>query len=327
MLPPPPEAVVDAQTQEVRVGAYAGHLRSIDWRPVASGLTRATRAKRWQFASIYTPEVMLVCAVIDLGWMASAFASVFDRRRRRVVTEISLDGLPGFQALVAPHPGEGSITTWHGRGLELRLHRPASTPRWLFAIRHNDLEVEAELDAEHAPPTLCAIAVPPGGRGNSTHKTVGLPASGRVIAGGETFSLDGGSGALDYTNGVLPRDTRWRWAQATSPTFGMNLVAGFNGAVENVVWLGQRMVKVGEARIDLDPRAPLDAFTVRTADEIVDLTFTPEGVRQQHRDLVVARSVYVAPFGRWDGVIRPPGEPEVVVSGIPGIAEDHLARW
>jgi hypothetical protein len=327
MLPPPPAAVVDATTGEVRVGAYEGHLRSIDWRPVAGSLFSGARAKRWQFMSLFTDEVAVACAIADLGWMASTFLGVLDRQTRKLVVDLSLDGLPGFQAQVATHPGEGSFSSWLGRGLELRLHRPASTPRWSFAAQGQGLEIEADLDADGAPPTLCAIAVPPGGRGNSTHKTVGLPASGRLTAGGKTWSLDGGFASLDYTNGLLARDTRWRWASATSGTLGLNLVSGFNGAVENAVWVNGQLVKVGEAQIEIDPRAPLDRFPVRTVDDVVDLVFTPEGRREQHKDFFVARSVYVAPFGTWKGVIRPPGGAEVEVDGLPGLAEDHVARW
>jgi hypothetical protein len=326
MLPPVPDSVVDT-SGEVRVGTYEGEMRAIDWRPVASAWKRMFGAKRWQYVSLFTPEIALAALIIDVGWLASAQVAVFDRSARRLRLDLSIDGLPERHAMVAPHPGEGALSTWHGRGLELRLGRPASTARWTLSGRGERFELAAELDASAAPPTICAIAVPPGARGNSTHKTVGLPVTGSVTVDGQRWSLDGGSAALDYTNGVLARDTTWRWASGTQPGLGINLVEGFNGAAENVVWINDQPIRVGEAHIAIDPRDIDKPFNVRSVDGVVDLEFRIEGVRAQDRDLLVAKSIYVAPFGTYHGVIRPPDAAEIVVDGLPGVCEEHLARW
>jgi hypothetical protein len=187
--------------------------------------------------------------------------------------------------------------------------------------------VEATLDAAAAPPTLCAIAEIPGGVANCTHKLAGLPARGTAGVGAARFDLDGHFGAIDHTSGLLARDTRWRWANASSGGVGLNLVSGFNGPVENVLWAGGKLHKVGAAAIHFDEGDSQAPWRVTTADGAIDLTFHPEGERRKDEDLVLARSRYVQPFGTYRGVVRPPGGAAIAVRDLVGVTEDHVARW
>jgi hypothetical protein len=162
---------------------------------------------------------------------------------------------------------------------------------------------------------------------NSTHTPVCLPARGRAAAGGVSFDLEGSFAAHDHTCGLLARDTRWRWAAASGATIGFNLVEGFNGPVENGVWLDGRLVKVGAAEFQFDPLATTKPWHVRTVDGIIDLEFLPEGERREDRNLMVAASRYVQPIGTFRGTIQPPDGPAVAVSDLLGVTEDHVAKW
>src|SRR5205807_7483748 len=108
------------------------------------------------------------------------------------------------------------------------------------------------LDAGAAPPTLLAIAPIEGGVANATHKTVCLPARGEVRVAGARFDLEGHHGVLDHTAGLLARETTWLWASASGARVGLNLVDGFNGPVENALWLDGQLIPVGEALFQLD---------------------------------------------------------------------------
>ncbi len=334
-LSPAPPSVVDERGAPV-FGAFAGHAAAIDWRRLAGPwrrgrVWRAFHAKRWHYASIATPDCVVAAAIIDIGWATSAFAYLFDRRARRLLADLSWLGVPGLSARVSSGAGgahsgaaAGARSRFHGLGGGLALEETAGG--WRLRAR-GKLVLDAELTATPATATLCAIAdlSGAGGVANCTHKTVCLGARGEARARGERFDLGGGSAAIDHTNGLLARDTRWRWASASGERVGLNLVEGFNGPVENALWIDGRLHPVGAAELELRPEAPLEPWRVRTVDERVDLTFTPEGARAEDKNLGFAVSRYVQPIGTFRGAVRGDGEPIQVE--LTGVTENHVARW
>ncbi len=144
---------------------------------------------------------------------------------------------------------------------------------------------------------------------------------------GARYELDGHTGALDHTSGLLARETRWHWASAAGPRLGFNFVEGFNGPVENVVWLDGRIHPVGPVAFEFDRARTNLPWRIRSPDGAVDLTFTPEAERRQNKNLVLAVSRYVQPIGTFRGTLRLPGTAEVKVDDLAGVTEDHLARW
>lgn len=327
-LPIAPPSVVDAAGQPA-FGAYQGYARA-PWAelrsPHARGrVWRALHAKRWHWVGILTERCVASFAVIDVGWATSAFAYLFDREARRLRADLSFMGAPRLSAQVAEIAGDGARSTFRAPGVSLRLERLAGSGAWrVVADVGRRLAIDATLDAGAAPPTLCAVAPISGGVANCTHKTACLPARGWAEADGARFELDGGTAQLDHTNGLLARDTRWRWASGGDARLGLglNLVEGFNGPVENVVWADGRAIPVGDASFAFDAKAPLRPWTVRTAGGEVELVFTPEGARAEHKELVVAASRYVQPIGSFTGTLL--GRR---VERLPGVTEDHVARW
>jgi Protein of unknown function (DUF2804) len=314
-----PSAVID-ESGKPRVGTYAGWVPGVTWSPAAGPLRRALQGKTWHYVGLGAPTCFAAFAIIDVGWAASAFAYVFDRERRVLAADVSVTGLPGRSARVADRAGEGATSTWHGGGLELSLSRPLGSPTWQVRAHGGGVQIEATLSTTAAPPTLCAIAEIPGGLGNCTHKTVGLAASGRIEAGGASWDLAGATGMMDHTRGILARETRWRWGMAARPGLAFNLVEGFNGPVENVAWLGERMVPLGAAHFAFDAGDPLAPWHV--TGEAFDLHFTPEGKRAEDKNLFVAASRYVQAIGRYSGRVA-----GVEVDDLVGVTEDHAARW
>ena len=68
--------------------------------------------------------------------------------------------------------------------------------------------------------------------------------------------------------------------------------------------------------------APLAPWRVQGGEGRVDLTFHPEGFRAQTIDLKLIASRYLQPFGTFSGQID-----GVAIEGLPGVTEDHAARW
>ena len=326
-LPRAPERLA-AQDGTPRFGLYAGSPREAGFAALVGApgpLERRLIEKKWQYAFLSTPEMMLAIAVIDVGYLSSGICAVFDRGSRRLLVDEN-PVLPPICAQVAEEPADGMSARLFGPHIRARLQQVAGRVSIQATWAHAD--VDLLLDATRAPLPITAIApVGPPGRFDFTHKTVLLPAEGEVRAGNVRFAVQGQFAGLDYTHGYLARETAWRWAFACGRA-GAHLVAfnfsdGFlQGEGENVVWMDGEPHATGPVHFSFEPREPLGAWHLRSADGRVDLAFQPEGYRAQTVDLKLILSRYLQPFGTFSGSID-----AVAIEALPGITEDHTARW
>jgi hypothetical protein len=324
----------------VDLGALAGDFRLT---PVRALLER----KRWQWAMVATPEVLLVLAVVDLGYSANAFLSAVDVQSGRPLFDGGWLQLPGPAAGVGDAPGEGLSAHLRQPGLSLKCERPAGQARYRLTARISRLQaflqgarqgpvvLDAELLAAGGAPPLTVVApLGEAGKVNVTQKWGGLLAFGTLTAGGRRFLLDGGVGGLDYTQGLHARHTAWRWAFASGrlpdgTPFGLNAVEGFNEspeANENALWVGEALEPLARARISFMPRDVMAPWRVTTADGAVDLTFRPLHPHREERDLKLVRAHFLQALGTFEGRVRVKGR-DVRVSGVPGVTEDQDVLW
>jgi hypothetical protein len=327
MNPAPESVVVDGTPV---LGRYAGRIGCIDWsalRPRPTWLWRKLHHKRWQYVGLGNEQLFIGVAIVDLGWTCTAFAYLFDRHRRKLLADWSQDGLPGLQASVSDEPLAGASAWFRGLGARLSLrHQPDDRLHLHVATRA--LRIDAELDLRHMAPPLLAVGPIDGGLAHATQKTSALPVRGWAEAEGQRFALDGAWAAVDASNGLLARNTAWRWASAHGPSVGFNLQQGYFGSQENVLWLDGTPVSLGAAQFDFHATRPLDPWHVRTDDGLLDLVFTPEGARAEDRDLLIAASHYVQPVGTFAGVVRTSADARPRrIDGLLGVTEDHRSRW
>lgn len=327
LTPAPGAAVLDGLPAH---GRYVGRIPCIDWdglRPRPSGLWRWLHHKRWHYVGLGSDDLFIGVAIVDVGWTCTAFAYLFDRKARRLLADWSQDGLPGLQAGVSGAPLTGAHAWFRGPRARVSLRHEAGD-RLRLQVATQALSLEAELGLAAMAPPLLAIGPVAGGLAHATQKTTALPVRGRAEARGQRFELDGAWGAVDASNGLLARDTTWRWASAHRPDLGFNLQQGYFGGQENVMWLGGRPVGLGAARFEFDAKHPMRPWRVATEDGLLDLVFTPEGLRAEDRNLGFAASHYVQPVGTFAGVVRAhPEAPPLQVSGLLGVTEDHRSRW
>lgn len=321
-LPAAPRHVVDGAGRPA-FGRHAGQAASFDWGALAAPYRRSAwwrrfHHKRWHYVSLACDDVFCAVAIVDLGWASTAFAYVFDRRERRIIAAFSQDGLPGLSANVAAHAGADSCFRFFSSHVTLGPHA--------LALRCGQFALDAQFAG--AGPLLLAVGAVDGGSVHATQKSPGMALHGQVRIGARCISLDGGVASIDYSNGLLARQTSWRWACGHSLALGFNLQAGYFGANENALWLDGKIIPLAAARFDFTPDAPMAPWHVCTDDGLLDLQFAPEGVRQENKNLLLAASRYMQPIGSFSGWVRAaPGSTKVVVKQLAGVTEDHWARW
>jgi hypothetical protein len=329
-LLPVPSSVLDPATGRPRVGSYRGGLPVVDVlgdRP--SLAARAFRRKRWIYVGIATGDVYIGVAVVRLGYASKAFAYVYDARARKMIADRAALA-PHFRASVDDEGGAGRSARFTSRRSRVLFERRGGVDA--LDVRMPGLEITATLDASHAPPAVGAIADLGGGSVDATEKRALLAVLGEVRVDGNRTNLDGALGGYDYTHGLLPRETRWRWAfvlgrAKSGERVAVNLVEGFTGEVECAAWINDDVYALHEGRFELDVSRPLDPWRIRTSDGAVDFTLTPGGMHADRANLGVIRSQFVQPAGVYTGTLRVPGRGELVLARALGVGEDQHVIW
>ena len=330
-LPPAPARLIEEGSPIE--GTWAGAIRDARFAGLgpeyAHGLLdRRMVEKRWQALFLATPQAMVSLAIVDGGYLSSGIFSVFDRGARRVLLD-SNPVLPPLFARVDEEPNDGMRAVLDGPRIAARIER--SGGRVLATARWGSGALDLSLDARAAPPPLSAALRLGPGRFNFTQKLVGLPAEGEIRVGNVRFPVRGEPAGLDFTHGHLARDTSWRWAFASARQkgrlIGFNLSEGFMQSGENAAWVDGAPCAVGPVRFSFEPSAPLAPWRIRSDDGSLDLTFQPEGLRAQKVDLKVIVSKYVQPFGVFSGHLTTAAGERVELDALPGVTEDHTARW
>ena len=318
-VPRGPATPVDAEGRLLQ-GRWSGGL-SLD--PVSVGPRRG-RVRRWCYVAAGDEDAAVGAAVVDLGFVAVAFAWAWlDDRTLTWETRLPLGR--GAWVGVVPHVGAGVATRsamlrFDGQGgFELRVPTAAGVLR-------ADVTVTTPVD-----PVVLVTPTPKGGW-NATQKAAGHPVQGRLSLGRDRVHELGpdAGGWRDWTTGRQDRDTRWRWVagagqSADGRRVGINLSTGMNGEVEgeDLVWWDGHPVPV-----EIDRLAPIGdpAGTWRISGPNAALRFEPWGVRAADENLGLLRSWYVQPIGRLVGTLPDPDGQPVEVA-LTGVTEDHHAIW
>lgn len=322
----PPTAFWDRSTRRPAFGSYAGPLPPIELPKRRVG-DRVVRRKKWLWIGLVSEDAWITLGVVRTGYAATAFAFVYDLRARTMLVDRTVLG-PAPAARVSDDPhAQGVIARfWFARG---SIVCTRALMRMDVRARFEGLDVKASIDERHAPPSVSAIA-PLGGRlFDATEKRALASVRGRARLGGRTIDLDGATAGWDYTHGLLPRRTRWRWGfalgrAASGAPLALNLVEGFVGEAECAAFYDGGVHALPEPRFLLDADEP--GLPSRLRSEALDLEFSPGAVHTQNRDLVVVRSRFFQAVGTFRGRVRIGGL-DVAVTDLPGVVEDQDVVW
>ena len=320
-----PTSFLDA-TGTPAFGAYAGPMPRVDLGPLGLG-DRVARRKRWVYAAVATEELWLAVALVRTGYAATAFAFAYDLVGKRMLVESTVIA-PSLVARVGDDfHAQGELARFAMGKTRLTMSREGTTLG--LHVRMRDLEVDAAIDESSGPPAISAIARLGDGLLDATEKRALLAVRGTARCGSRTIALDNGVAGYDYTHGLLPRHTKWRWAFALGRTvsgepFGFNVVQGFVGEAECAAFLSGEVVPLAEPSFEFDVSEPMRPWRIRGPG--IDLTFEPGAVHAQATNLLVVKSRFVQPVGTFSGTVNVRGR-DVRVSGLPGVVEDQDVLW
>jgi hypothetical protein len=307
-------------------GAYVGPLPAVDLGSL--GLRdRVARRKRWVYVALATEGVWLSVAIVRTGYAATAFAFAYDLLGQRMMLDRTALGPAPVARVGDDFHAPGEIARFAMGKTTLALTRRGGVLD--LHVRMRDLEIDAAIEETSCPPAITAIANLGPGLVNGTEKRALLAVSGRARSGNREVILDGATAGYDYTHGLLPRHTKWRWAFGLGKTkagepFGLNLAEGFVGEAECAAFVSGQVVPLAEPRFEFDGAQPLRQW--RVVGEGIDLAFEPGGMHAQKTNLGVVKSRFVQPVGIFTGTVRV-GDRDLYVEGLPGVVEDQDCLW
>ncbi|MGB8931000.1 MAG: DUF2804 domain-containing protein [Anaeromyxobacteraceae bacterium] len=341
-FPPLPAAPAEAIGSDgaPHFGAFAGSLDRValeraSRRGVPGAIQRIAREKRWTYLFAASDEAMVAAAIVEAGWFAAGFAWVLDRSSGTLVFDRSVPGLPGLNARVDDRMGQDARATFSGAGLSMEVRRNVERYEWTM-VSPGGFRAELALSGAAAPAPFVLVAPVSGPGVRVTQKAGGLAATGAIQVGRRTLRLDGGTGGVDTTQGLLARETSWRWAFGTGRSPGgapiaFNLAEGFGGVPpgdpgENALLAGSGTVRLPPVTFAFDRKAPRSPWRVTAADGSVDLAFAPVAVHREVKNLLVLRTRFAQVAGTFTGRLLTESGP-MEVSSLPGVVEDHWAVW
>lgn len=300
---------------------------------------RSRFARRWafnqfQFIGLLSPELIVGCAIVDLGLVSNAFVYFYDVQADQYA-EFSFLRPFGWGTRMETSPDSGRCSFVAGNNRFTISADARERSRTLNVELSGGERIRAVLSepTDFEPLRVCSRAGYAGWV--YTQKAAGLKVKGSVKSLGRSWDLSAQTfGTCDWSAGFMRRETFWNWGCLAGvgrdgQTVGMNLAAGVNetGVTENGFWCGGQFTKVDMVDFRFERDAPLEPWTMQSADGRVDLKFQPLGKRSERIHAGLIASNFNQMFGHYDGVLRPVSGPPVHLSGVPGFAEDHYAKW
>lgn len=247
--------------------------------------------KRWRYLGVYGPELMLCAGRAEIGPFLQTFWAVWA-------------------------PEQGGLyesTRLRRRGQRSEISMDGS----LVGIETKDVRARLEVGGGEPIETIC-----PSGRSFAwTRKWADIPVTGSLQLPSGEIGVDA-RGMIDESAGYHKRHTSWRWSagvgrSADGRSLGWNLVTGINDPPERserAIWLDGAPAEVGPVRFD-----GLDSIEFEDGTR---LEFRGEAERARRDNLLLIRSDYRQPFGRFSGSLA-----GVELAEGYGVMEQHEAVW
>jgi hypothetical protein len=262
-------------------------------QPESLTLFRGSRPlKRWRYVGVFGEQFMICAASVQVGPARQTFWAVFERASAAMTERTRMI------------PRRGALDLTPGR----------------LRIRDDAVLLDLALEEDDGIEAKC----PHGNAYVWTRKQAGARARGKLVLGARPPIAIDALAVIDDTAGYHARVTEWWWAAGVGHApdgtpLAFNLVQGVNdppAGSERAIWVAGAPHEAPPVRFSAD-------LCSISSDDGSELCFAPEAERCRRENLLLVRSDYRAPFGRFDGTL--PGGIEI--GHAMGVAEHHRARW
>ena len=329
-----------------RYGIYAEPTESVAYRdfdyrtPMGrrrSAIEKWVAFKQFQYVGVISPEIVAGCAIVNLRYLAGAFVYAFLPQTGELV-EYSYKAPLSIGCEMSTEPTSG-VTTFRQPGVSIEMStRPEGRTTSLAVALRDGFTVDATFSESDPPFDPMVLCTQTGYRGwVYAQKVAGVPVQGQISGAFGDYDLSAvdAFAHYDFSAGVMRRQTFWNWACLSGRTrsgdrVGLNVSCGVNETSfsENCYWIDGQLHKVGLATFQFDRDNLLEPWRVRTTDGAVDLSFTPEGERQEVLNLGLVATNFRQLFGRFSGTLKPgSGTKTVTIEDMYGFVEDQFAKW
>ncbi len=296
--------------------------------------------KEWEHFALANSRFYVSVVIFNAKRLALTHVVVYDResgektvyeRRVRPQAVVVPSGLwdaharvvtPGYALEIHNHLAESA----HRISFECDSAGGLPTVRGAF-VCHED-------PAQHEPLVVCMPFR--NGRAMYSHKGV-FPLEGELCIGGDTYAFEpGDSYAMpDIHKGFYPYVMKWHWTtgggwNSAGQLIGLNLTnnqvedqATYN---ENALWVDGKVHLLPPVTFSMKPGNLDKPWRVRDDEGRVDIEFRPEVTRNIDINVLVLRSRYRGPYGRFSGRIVDSQGESVDIGHCYGMAEDFYLR-
>ncbi len=322
-----------------RFGVYEGEIDDITL-PLSNRLMRL-RSKRWHFVGIYSSDVVAGVAIVDAGYMKTAFAYAADLHSKRL-TKFQAKA-PMFGPCINIYGGAMESEAVFRRGgnhICIRSGRAGSNICHVdvdVATKDGRLIIDTDIDISTKKTLPHQVISPtPSGSFFFTHKCASLPTEGMIATPCCTFSLakKSASSAVDITAGLHDYHWQWRWASMAGfadngVRIGLNLAEPVynNQWHENAMWIDGKRIQTSVPNFNFDAKDLMKPWQVRTENGEVELEFVPQANFSERVNLMLIKDDFAQLAGVFSGYISNTDGNRINIDRLPGVVETHVAKW
>ena len=315
------------------------NYRDFDFRSAMGrrlgALAKWRRFHQFQYFGLISEELIGGCALANLSLLGVGFVYLFHPSSGRMI-ERQFKLPLGMGTDFSQRPQDGVCELRSGRNL-LRFENSDSPRQKRLLVELDDgTRIDASFSEQQPAFQAMCLNTPCAANGwVYAQKVAGVRCQGSVLSSLGEFDLSviDAFAHHDWSAGYMRPETCWNWAclsgQAGAQRVGLNLSCGVNETsfTENCFWLDGELIKVDTVRFAFDRAKPMQPWQIDSHDGQVQLRFEAHGLHQERLNLGILASNFKQIFGRFSGVLRPLGRPELVIDNLWGFVEDQYVKW
>jgi hypothetical protein len=298
-------------------------------------LAKWRRFHQFQYFGLISEQLIGGCALANLSLLGIGFVYLYHPASGRMIKRQFKLPL-GLGTVFSQQPNDGVCTLRQGKNRLCLENNAARGEKRLLVELDDGTRIDAvfsEREPAFQPMHICTPTAVNGWV--YAQKVAGVRCRGQIKSALGDFDLEsiGAFAHHDWSAGYMRPETHWNWAclsgQVGAQRIGLNLSCGVNETsfTENCYWLDGELVKVDTVRFAFDRQQPLQPWQIHSHDGQVELRFEAHGLHQERLNLGFLATNFKQIFGRFQGRLRPPGQPEIAIDKLWGFVEDQYVKW